>query len=115
MLLTALGTLAGLAVPLLAIDLAFWIGIVCLGLGTGLSAAPMQTLAVDIAGDGNPTPVLVALRTLERLGSVIGPLIAAGLLAWLPYPLVMTALGAITFAGALLLVTGRPRQETVAA
>ena len=26
----------------------------------------MQTLAVDIAGDGNPTPVLVALRTLER-------------------------------------------------
>ena len=115
MLLTAIGTLAGLTVPLLAVDLAFWIGIVCLGLGTGLSAAPMQTLAVDIAGDGNPTPVLVALRTLERLGSVIGPLIAAGLLAWLPYPLVMTALGAITFAGALLLVTGRPRQETVAA
>lgn len=114
MLLTALGTLAALAVPLLAVDLAFWIGIVALGLGTGLSAAPMQTLAVDIAGDGNPTPVLVALRTLERLGSVIGPLIAAGLLAWLPYPLVMTALGTITFAGALLLFTGRPRQDVLA-
>lgn len=109
-LFCSLGTLAALAVPPLAGDLALWAGIAALGIGTGLSAAPMQALAVQIAGRDSPTSVLVALRTLERLGSVAGPLIAGALLGWMPPPLVMLAIGAIVLAGCLLLVFGLRRE-----
>lgn len=115
MLLTGLGTLAALAVPPLTDDLALWAGIVSLGIGTALSAAPMQTLAVQLAGQDSPTPVLVALRTLERLGSVIGPLIAGGLLVWLPHHLAMTAIGAIALAGTLILLINARQQREAAA
>lgn len=104
MLLIGLGGMAGLTAPLLPADIAVWLGIIALGLGTGLSAAPMQALALELAPTGNPTSVLVALRTLERLGSVIGPLLAGLLLGGLPGGGVMAAIGSLSLLGAILLL-----------
>jgi len=113
MLLIGLGGMAGLTVPFLPPDIALWLGIIALGLGTGLSAAPMQALAVELAPPGNTTSVLVALRTLERLGSVIGPLFAGLLLGWLPAAGVMAAIGSLSLLGSLLLLALRhPQAKT---
>lgn len=104
MILIGLGGLAGLTSSILSPDLVIWLGIIGLGLGTGLSAAPMQALAVELGGKGSVTSVLVALRTLERFGSVIGPLLAGLLLGWMPATAVMVAIGALTLSGTVLLL-----------
>lgn len=105
MLLIGLGGMAGLFASVLSPDAAIWLGIVALGLGTGLSAAPMQALAVEVAPEGSATSVLVALRTLERLGSVIGPLLAGLLLGWLSTTGVMAAIGGLTLLSTGFLLT----------
>lgn len=103
LLLIGLGGMAGLASPLISPALAIWVGIIALGLGTGLSAAPMQALAIELAEEGSATSVLVALRTLERLGSVFGPLLAGVLLVWLPASGAMVVIGCFALLGTLLL------------
>ncbi|HMV19030.1 MAG TPA: MFS transporter, partial [Rhodocyclaceae bacterium] len=64
-------------------------GIVALGLGTGLSAAALQALA---SRDG--PAAIVLLRTVERLGAVIGPLFVGSLLAVTAWSGAMATVGA---------------------
>jgi predicted MFS family arabinose efflux permease len=76
---------------------ALLVGIATLGLGTGLSAAALQA---SVARDG--LGAIVLLRTVERLGAVIGPLLAGSLLAMLAYGGVMVAIGSVMLAATLL-------------
>jgi MFS family permease len=74
-----------MAVGLLAIPLAhsfrgLAIVVVVAGLGNGLGAGTMLTLATDLAPAENTAEVLSALRLLADLGRVLGPL-AVGLVA----------------------------------
>ncbi|CDL01328.1 putative Multidrug resistance protein mdtG [Magnetospirillum gryphiswaldense MSR-1 v2] len=102
----ALGGLIGGAgiLSMLAFDgtLPLVIGIVCLGISHGMSASPQLAAIPDICwiecNRHGRTQVLALLRTLERVGSVIGPLLAAGfLLHWGPK-------GAVIGLGAVVLV-----------
>lgn len=75
----------GLLLPLVAPpDLALPAAIALTGIAQGFAAAPMLALVPQIAagpGAGPGTPVLLAfLRLGERVGSVVGPLVAAWLL-----------------------------------
>ena len=72
-------------------------GIATLGIGTGLSAAALQSLV----GREGPA-ALVLLRTVERLGAMIGPLLAGSLLALVAYGGVMAAIGAVVIAATLV-------------
>jgi len=106
-----LGGLAGLLVgPAAALGsgpLALFIGIATLGIGTGLSAAPLQSLMVR---DGPAAVVL--LRTVERLGAVIGPLMAGSLLPLLAYGGTMAAIGAAMLAATLAFAAFYPPERT---
>jgi predicted MFS family arabinose efflux permease len=83
-------------------EFAIWIGIACLGIGTGLATAPMQALASEIGAAAGATSVAVVLRTLERLGSVVGPLWAGLWLAGAGWSGAMVAIGIVVLAGTLL-------------
>lgn len=72
------------------------IGIVSLGLGTGLSAAALQAQL----GQQGPA-AMVLLRTLERLGSVLGPLVAGAMLGHTDYQDTMVLLGLIMLGATL--------------
>jgi predicted MFS family arabinose efflux permease len=85
-------------------ETALWLGIAALGVGTGLATAPMQALATEIGAAAGATSVAVVLRTLERLGSVIGPLWAGLWLASTGWPGAMVAIGAVMLAGTLLCI-----------
>ena len=74
------------------------VGIITLGIGTGLGAAPLQSM---IGRDG--APALVLLRTGERLGAVAGPLFAGSLFGMLAYGGTMAAIGAVVFTAILVL------------
>lgn len=98
------------------------IGIVLLGVSHGLSASPQLAAIPDICWIechrfGRPQ-VLALLRTLERVGSVIGPVLAAILLPVLGAQQAVVALGAVVTALALVfaLFAGRygsgPHLET---
>lgn len=101
----ALGGLIGGAgiLSMLAFDgtLPLVIGIVCLGISHGMSASPQLAAIPDICwiecNRHGRTQVLALLRTLERVGSVIGPLLAA---AFLP---LWGAKGAVIGLGAVVL------------
>lgn len=80
---------------------AIWAGILTLGIGTGLASAPMQALASEIGAKTGATSVAVILRTLERLGSVIGPLWAGVWLASTGWGGAMAAIGLVVLAGTL--------------
>jgi MFS family permease len=100
-LLIGLGGLAGVAGWLPA-EAAVWTGIAALGIGTGLAAAPMQALASEIGARAGATSVAVVLRTVERLGSVIGPLWAGAWLVSGDWRGAMAAIGVAVLAGTLL-------------
>jgi len=85
-------------------ETALWLGITSLGVGTGLAAAPMQALATEIGAAAGATSVAVVLRTLERLGSVIGPLWAGLWLAKMGWQGAMVAIGAVMLVGTLLCI-----------
>ncbi|WP_374481960.1 MFS transporter [Zoogloea sp.] len=91
-LVIGLGGLAGLfgGAP------ALFAGIAALGIGTGLSAAALQAML----GRNGPAAV-VLLRTVERLGAVIGPLLAGSLLTLAAYGGVMAAIGALVILASL--------------
>jgi MFS family permease len=72
------------------------IGIVGLGIGTGLSAAALQA---HLSQQG--PAAIVLLRTLERLGAVLGPLLAGWMLGGGSYQDTMLMLGVITLAATL--------------
>lgn len=68
-------------------------GIFALGVGTGLSAAALQAQL----GQQGPAAI-VLLRTLERYGSVCGPMVAGLMLGMAGYPQAMLLMGAIMLA-----------------
>ena len=72
------------------------IGILSLGLGTGLSAAALQAQL----GQQGPAAI-VLLRTVERLGSVLGPLVAGAMLGHTDYQDTMVLLGLIMLGATL--------------
>lgn len=84
-----------------------WTGITTLGIGTGLAAAPMQALASEIGARAGATSVAVVLRTVERLGSVIGPLWAGAWLVSGDWRGAMAAIGIAVLAGTLLCLGAR--------
>lgn len=88
-----------------------WLGIAALGIGTGLATAPMQALASEIGARAGATSVAVVLRTLERLGSVIGPLWAGIWLAAAGWGGAMAAVGLVVLAGTLLCLAARERSQ----
>lgn len=97
-----------------------WAGILTLGIGTGLASAPMQALATEIGArtgaDSNvsspATSVAVILRTLERLGSVIGPLWAGVWLATTGWGGAMAAIGLVVLSGTLLCHVARAESRS---
>lgn len=91
-LVIGIGGLAGL----LGGAPALFVGIASLGIGTGLSAAALQAM---VGRDGPAAVVL--LRTVERLGAVIGPLLAGSLLTLAAYGGVMATLGVLVIAATL--------------
>lgn len=105
-----LGGLAGLGVWLANGAPAAWLiwaGILTLGIGTGLASAPMQALATEIGARTGATSVAVVLRTLERLGSVIGPLWAGLWLGMTGWGGAMAAIGLVVLAGILVCLAAR--------
>ena len=83
------------------------VGIITLGIGTGLSAAPLQSM---IGRDG--PPALVLLRTGERLGAVAGPLFAGSLFGMLAYGGTMAAIGAVVLTAILVLALSSNRKDS---
>ncbi|MBL8470401.1 MAG: MFS transporter [Rhodocyclaceae bacterium] len=74
-----------------------YIGIAALGAGTGLMSAPLQALAVEAgreSGAPGASSVMAALRTVERLGAMLGPLVLGALNSRLDYDMVMVVTGA---------------------
>ncbi len=107
-LLIGIGGFAGL----LGGETALWLGIASLGAGTGLAAAPMQALATEIGAAAGATSVAVVLRTVERLGSMIGPLWAGLWLATMGWPGAMIAIGTVMLVGTLLCIPIREAQRS---
>jgi len=104
-LVIGLGGLAGL----LGGAPALFAGIAALGIGTGLSAAALQAML----GRSGPAAV-VLLRTVERLGAVIGPLLAGSLLTLAAYGGVMATIGALVIGATLGFVLLRPQERNAA-
>lgn len=80
-------------------------GIVALGVGTGLSAAALQALANEVGtADGTIGQMAstAAFRTIERIGSAIGPILAGSLLLFTHYGGALAGIGALLLSGALL-------------
>lgn len=81
------------------------VGIGALGIGTGLSAAALQALANEVGTANGSIGIMAAtaaFRTIERIGSAIGPLLAGTLLLSASYGGAMAAIGGILMLGALL-------------
>jgi predicted MFS family arabinose efflux permease len=118
MLLAGLMTGAALVLPMgfdMGVALPVAVGLV--GILQGLASAPMLALAPALAlgPDGPSVPMLLSfLRLGERLGSVIGPMLAAYVMTVGGTGSVMLLLGAISAIaalgyGAILLAGGRSR------
>lgn len=98
------GVIGGAGLVLPALVPGSWpvmLGIIALGISHGLSAAPQLALVPDICWiecrNLGQTNVLAFLRTLERIGSTTGPLLAA---AFIPF---WGAAGAIMALGVVVL------------
>jgi len=89
-------------------------GIVTLGIGTALSAAALQALANELgtaSGEVGQMAATAAFRTIERLGSAIGPLLAGTLLLHGGFGQAMTGIGVVLLVGSLLIaIAVRPGQ-----
>jgi MFS family permease len=100
-----LGGIAGWLAGDLGNDIAIIIGIAALGIGTGISAASLQALANEVGtedGRIGQMASVAAFRTIERLGSAIGPVLAGILLGWWAFGGVMTVIGCMILAATLL-------------
>ena len=74
------------------------ISLVCLGIGNGLAASPQLALIPDLCWiecrSLGQSAVLAEVRRLERIGSTLGPILAAVLVPFLGYGLAIAGLGA---------------------
>ncbi len=100
------GPLAGMG-DWLSGEQSIWLAIAALGVGTGLAAAPMQALASEVGAAAGATSVAVVLRTIERLGSAIGPLWAGLWLVAAGWSWAIAAIGSTVLAATLLCFASR--------
>ncbi|HMX67923.1 MAG TPA: MFS transporter [Accumulibacter sp.] len=100
---------------LLPAEHALWLAIAGLGVGTGLASAAMQSLALRLAAPTSDTAVTVAVRMLERLGSVIGPLWIGFWLAGSGASAALTALGVTVLAASLVCLGAQEHGRQTAA
>ncbi len=104
----------GLVAILLRVDTGMVVvGVLLLGLGHAASIAPQLAVVPEIAAREcqtlGVTAVLSIFRAIERLGSVIGPLLAAVLVGAGGEALAMATIGALVVAGSLAYAAfGRP-------
>jgi len=107
------GLLTGLALQLpghMAAELGMGLAIALFGFAQGLAAAPMLAVLPDLCPGPSrhhgATGLAALLRLAERIGSVIGPLLAAALVLRLGHPAAIAALGLVsaTTAGVFLLL-----------
>jgi predicted MFS family arabinose efflux permease len=108
MVLMGLAATAGvLFVPVLGVEAGMLVAVSALGLGHGLGSAPMLAAvpAMCAGPDGrrNSAILLGFLRSGERIGSMLGPMIAAGLVAGAGSQHALFWLGMIPGAAAILL------------
>jgi len=82
-------------------------GVIALGIGTGLGAAALQSMV----GREGPA-ALVLLRAGERLGAVIGPLLASSLLTLMAYGGAMAAIGSVVLAATFVFMLSGRTKET---
>lgn len=104
----------GLIAILLKVDTGMVVvGVLLLGLGHAASIAPQLAVVPEIASREcetlGVTAVLSVFRTIERLGSVIGPLLAAVLVRTGGEALAMATIGSLVVVGSLAYAAfGRP-------
>ena len=118
-LLVVLGGLVaglGLLAPLFQADTRMvLVCVLFLGIGHALSIAPQLALVpVFCARESQllgSTTVLSIYRLLERSGNIVGPLVAAALLALFGPAGTIAAIGLLVAGGALLFAVGVPRTE----
>ncbi len=89
------------------------VAVLTLGLGHAASIAPQLAVVPSIAARESEvlgvTAVLAVFRAIERLGSVIGPLLAAALVRFGGEAMAMAAIGAIVVLSSLIYAAfGRP-------
>lgn len=92
------------------------VAVLLLGLGHAASIAPQLAVVPAIAARESEvlgvTAVLAVFRAIERLGSVIGPLLAAALVKWGGEAVAMAAIGAIVVVTSLIYAAfGRPSMQ----
>lgn len=100
-------SLGVLLLPVLGIELGMLAAVTALGLGHGLGSAPMLAAVPALCGEqdrGAAALLLGFLRSGERLGSILGPMIAAMLVAGAGPQSAVFWLGMIPGAGAVLLL-----------
>jgi predicted MFS family arabinose efflux permease len=97
------GLLTGLALQLpghMAPEIGMGLAIAIFGFAQGLAAAPMLAVLPDLCPGPSrhygATGLAALLRLAERIGSVIGPLLAAALVLRLGHPAAIAALGLIS-------------------
>lgn len=104
------GVMAGLGAALLPFtggQLGALIAVVLLGFGQALSTAPLIALIPELcaaeAKSTGPTALLGILRVVERVGSVLGPLLAALVVGYSGYEVAAQTIGIIVAVSAVLL------------
>ena len=94
------------AVPIAAED-----GVFVVGFGHTAVRGPQIDLALSIAETKLPEsgrePVLAAMRTLERLGSLVGLLVVAVLVSWFGLTAAMAAIGLLSALAGLVYLAFR--------
>ncbi|WBU38205.1 MFS transporter [Homoserinibacter sp. YIM 151385] len=90
------------------VGVAFW-----LSLANGISSGTLMTLGADLADRRDPAPFLGAWRFQNDAGGAVVPLAIAGITAAVSLPLAAAAVGAVGFAGAVLLRVYIPRSSPV--
>ena len=100
------GLAAGFGPLLLLVDQGFLpalIAAAAVGLGHALSTSPLMVLVTEVAARETPevgaATVLSVFRVLERVGSVVGPFLAAAVAALYGYPAAMAGMGIVVLAG----------------
>lgn len=103
------GLLSGIGVASILLFGDTWavlFSVACLGIGQAMSAASLLgTVPVITQEEGRAmgtATVLGVFRLLERLGSVIGPFLAAALVASYDYPTAIAGTAAVVIAGSLI-------------
>lgn len=89
------------------------IAVLVVGIGHAAVRGPQIDLALKIAEgelpDAGREPVLAAIRTLERLGSLVGLLVVAALVAWFDLSVAIGAIGIVSAIAGLAYLVLRVR------